>query len=265
MRTEPFYVKGTILGPTGNISGIGNQLFCIAATLAYSIDNDKIPFFPQLGIDREIKKYRNLFYKNLNTNFFTNNFQNYYQENSFNYEEIPKFKGNTLLKGYFQSEKYFKHHRERIIHLLNIREIRDQVIEKYGDHSNHISIHVRRKDYLELKDYHYNLTMEYYKKALKIMGLDNPFIIFSDDIEWCKANFKFLQNVIYSENKEDFEDMILMSTCKNNIIANSTFSWWGAWFNENKDKKILAPKKWFGPKNQMHDLSDLLPSEWTRV
>ena len=89
------------------------------------------------------------------------------------------------------------------------------------------------------------------------------FLIFSDDITWCKKNF-IGDSFIFIENEVDFIDMYLMSMCINNIIANSTFSWWGAWLNKNKNKKIISPINWFGPAKPLN-IRDVIPHNWVKI
>ena len=93
---------------------------------------------------------------------------------------------------------------------------------------------------------------------------DYIFAVFSDDIEWCRSNFHG-DKFVFVEDQKDYEDLYYMSLCKHNIICNSTFSWWSAWLNNNADKKIISPKKWFGPGYATHELSDLTPKGWTII
>jgi len=113
---------------------------------------------------------------------------------------------------------------------------------------------------LNLGDYHTNLGMEYYGKAIRYftdrLGRCD-FLIFSDDIEWCKDNF-LRGEFLFSDDVSESDALQKMSLCGHNIIANSTFSWWGAYLNKNKDKQIIAPKNWFGPLNQIKDFSEIL-------
>ena len=259
------FVSCDILGPSDDISGLGNQLFCVATAISYGIENDKIPFFPQILTDRHIAKFRDKFYKKLSSGKQGDLFHNVHSENNFHYDKIKPMKKNIKLHGYFQSEKYFVKHRPEIIELLNISELKQIVKEKYGDKKDYISIHVRRGDYLTLKDYHHNLDIEYYKKAISFYDKEHKFLIFSNDIAWCKNNFNFIKNAHFSEHKEEWEDMMLMSLCKHNIVANSSFSCWGAWLNTNEDKKVIAPKKWFGPKYSSKDTKDILPESWMAI
>ena len=124
--------------------------------------------------------------------------------------------------------------------------------------------------------------MEYYNKAIKQFDKDSNFLIFSDDIEWAKNNFKGDNFYFITENKiegndvmdtlniskgghPDYIELYMMSLCDHNIIANSSFSWWGAWLNENPNKKVIAPKKWFGPAYGDINDNDLVPETWTRL
>lgn len=257
------FVTCNIVGPGEDNPGLGNQLFCIATVLAYSKKHNKIPVFPQIESNPKIKIYSKNLYKNLSKNMFNPSFL--FNEKKFEYEEIPFIEGNLVLNGYFQSEKYFKENKKFILEMFNIEKIKTDLIKKYGDFRNSTSIHVRRGDYLKLNEYHENLNVDYYKQAISLFSKDEEFIIFSDDIEWCKNNFSFLKNVKYSNCIYDYEDLVLMSTCKNNIIANSTFSWWSAWFNDNKSKKIMYPEKWFGYKNNHLNIEDLIPKNWKSI
>lgn len=256
------FVLSDILGPSGDMSGIGNQLFCVATALGYAYENSATALFPQIKTDRFINKYKDTLYKNLKIGRSDIPPNSFYQEPSFEFNEIKHETGILKIKGYFQSHKYFEKHRSKILRDLNVEDLKSQVKQKYGDFSDSVSIHIRRGDYLKLSDYHYNLQMDYYKKAIQSFDENTKFLIFSNDLEWCKENFNFLNSPSFSETEEDWEDIILMSTCRDNIIANSSFSWWGAWLNTNEHKKVIAPKKWFGPKYEHKGTKDLFPEEW---
>lgn len=170
---------------------------------------------------------------------------------------------NIYLSGYWQNEKYFSEIVEEIqeVYKLSIDgELAEEILNR-----NSVSIHIRRNDYLyshNSKIYGNICTNEYYQSAIKYINdhVENPFYyIFSDDISWVKDNL-IMANSLVVEHKEDEDhmDMQLMSLCKHNIIANSTFSWWGAWLNSNKEKIVIGPKKWFSN----HDHVDVLPSDW---
>jgi hypothetical protein len=143
-----------------------------------------------------------------------------------------------------------------------------------------VSVHIRRGDNMEnnqeglIKAYEKNgLYFTYFNKAKEVFKNKKvKFLIFTggargdennnSDIKWCKENFNFLDNVIYCENNEDYEDLYLMSLCNDNIIANSSFSWWGAWLNKNKTKKVISPKKWFGPSKSNFITDDIYCEKW---
>jgi hypothetical protein len=99
-------------------------------------------------------------------------------------------------------------------------------------------------------------------KGVKKVGMDKKFLIFSDDIQWCKQNFPEMKNFVYIEGQKDYEDFLLMSLCNHNIICNSSFSWWAAWINQNSNKIVIAPKKWFGPAYSHFDTKDLYCDGW---
>lgn len=200
----------------------------------------------------------------------------YLKEKYYHFDpSVLNLKGNVYLFGYWQSEKYF----------LDIKEIilDDFVLKKpisflTKDYLNKIlntcatSIHIRRGDYVNnpiTNKYHGTCSINYYKKAINIILKNNPetvFYIFSDDLQWAKDNFGFIQNTVYVELNDpslDYEEMYLISQCKNNIIANSSFSWWGAWLNQNPDKIVIAPKTWF--KDDSININDLIPANWIQL
>jgi hypothetical protein len=167
------------------------------------------------------------------------------------------------LNGYWQSEKYFKGIEDIIRDNLKPSEQKlKELKEKYVTEKS-ISIHIRRTDYVTSNGFHPIQDIEYYQRGLEIIGEYHNLLIFSDDIKWCKENLKF-DNMTFVEGNDDVEDIWLMSMCNHNIIANSSFSWWGAWLNGNKDKKIIAPEKWFGDKSNTN-YSDIVPENWIKI
>lgn len=176
------------------------------------------------------------------------------------------------LKGYFQT-RVFAQEIEEILR----REFIFCKTEDYGlkeaihdiKAENAVSVHIRRGDYLDVSEIYGGIcTKEYYQKAMKTIKAraKNPvFYFFSNDIEWVKDNF-CEENAVYIESSmfddyQDWYDMYLMSECKYNIIANSSFSWWGAWLNKNKDKIVIAPKKWVNADS----MEDICPESWIRI
>jgi len=190
-----------------------------------------------------------------------------YQEKSMRFDgSIFSIEDGTDIIGYFQSEKYFAEISELIRKEFCFKkEIQQSVDDRYktvlNDHYA-VSLHVRRGDYVNLQDTHPLCTEEYYRKALDLMPKDAKIVVISDDINWCKNNLSHLHgDMVFSDNKNSYEDMYLMSKCRANIIANSSFSWWGAWLADGD--RVVAPKKWFG-KNDI-DSSDIIPERWIKI
>lgn len=180
---------------------------------------------------------------------------------------------NAYFLGQFQSYKYLENCELEVrnafeFDLLKLSN-RTKELSKLMEEVNSVSLHVRRGDYQNA--YYINglgnvVTLDYYKRAINYIKqkIHNPvFFVFSDDLEYVKSNI-LLDNVIYVDfNRGDnsWQDMYLMSKCKHNIIANSTFSWWGAWLNNNESKIIVAPQKWWATL----DKDDLIPTKWIRI
>jgi hypothetical protein len=201
--------------------------------------------------------------------------RNFVVEPHFNFwPDFIKLNTNCFLYGYWQSEKYFKACDGVIRNDFKFREplVGDnKTISQRINEVQSISLHVRRGDYVtdsRTKTVMQVCPQEYYKTAIDHISKNftNPvFFIFSDEIDWVKNNLTIDHECIYIDNNtgsESYRDMQLMSLCKHNIIANSSFSWWGAWLNLNSEKIVIAPKKWFS--NGLKD-SDLIPNEWLRL
>ena len=188
---------------------------------------------------------------------------------------ILKLSGNFYLDGYWQSEKYFQDIKNIIRKEVTLK---NPIENKYADlisqikNTNSVSIHIRRGDYITNKKFSkvYNLLDEkYYQKAVKFIAekiSDPHFFIFSDNINWVKQNLNipYLKTFVSGDNEtKDYEELILMSLCQHNIIANSSFSWWGAWLNKNADKIVISPDKWFNDK--IGNAKDLIPENWIKL
>jgi len=235
--------------------GLGNWMFQIAACYHVNkimgkkvvIDTSDIA-----TIHTELSEYKNNIFRKVK---FIDSFQKDYEINAehlpMEYLEIPSKPGNLKMHGYFQNENYVNHIREKILDLFEIDDVTLSYLkEKYSflESDNTCSIHVRRGNYIERQNVHFVQPIDYYLDCLDEFELDyTNFIIFSDDLDWCKQHFGFLPNKVFVDGNNDFEDLYLMSLCKNNIIANSSFSWWGAWLNKNINKKVYYPKTWFNP------------------
>lgn len=234
------------LNKTNTWGRLGNNLFSIAATIGTAVKHGMPYGFPDW-------RYRTYF-KNQFPIMQDLNYQ-VYHEPHFHYSEI-NVTGNTDLRGYFQSKKYWQHCSDLIRDQFTFTNPPRLSIQ------NAVSVHVRRGDYIKWGEYHYNLGMNYYKAAMDHFW-GYTFLIFSDDIEWCKNQNWGKHEVIFMEGNSDVDDLSLMSQCRHNIIANSSYSWWASFLNSNPHKKIVAPAKdrWFGPKLQ-HDTRDLYLPNW---
>jgi hypothetical protein len=181
------------------------------------------------------------------------------------------------MSGWFQSYKYLNSIREIILSdfsfKLDIPESIESVLNAIID-SNSVSLHVRRGDFIDSEDgfkmFGVICTHQYYVNAyayLQTKYSDLCYFIFTNDVKWVKANFVFLKNYnivdTSKENLSDYYDLFLMTRTKHNIIANSTFSWWGAWLNQNPSKIVIAPEKWLGDNSLTTD--EICPPEWIRV
>jgi hypothetical protein len=188
------------------------------------------------------------------------------QEKFFYFDQLlfDQCPNDISLFGFFQSEKYFKHIEESIKEDFTLREhILEPCKEIAEGFENPVSLHVRRTDYLTNNANHHNLDLSYYEEALKHFD-DRQVIVFSDDPEWCKEQSLFSDDrFLVSESEDNKIDLCLMTFCTSHIIANSSFSWWGAWLANSQ--KVIAPSKWFGPNNADKETKDLIPETWTII
>tara|TARA_R110001583_G_scaffold125058_2_gene276532 strand:- start:5807 stop:6670 length:864 start_codon:yes stop_codon:yes gene_type:complete len=279
--------------------GLGNQMFQYAASLALARKLDTmlvidISFFKKYDLHplriTELKcsacfNMNNLFLFRFCTSSkiraflpFLIRWKKFYFEPSLAFDEgfLKLSDGSTVL-GYFQSEKYFLDIRDELIAEFKIKYSTPTQVEKLINKiqvSDSVSIHIRRGDYISTNsasDVHGTCDKSYYNNAIEYLNIsgvlnENTILfIFSDDIDWCSKNlnFPYKCQFVKGSNERPELDMLLMSKCKHNIIANSSFSWWGAWLNENENKLVVAPKKWF--KSHLHDSKDIVPSHWKKI
>lgn len=200
-----------------------------------------------------------------------------YKEPAFNYTEIDLNNATMLygrdnkvydLQGYFQSEKYFNHCSDLIRNtFIPSKEIAFMCAEYFFHYPVTCSVHVRRGDYVG-NPFYAQLDINYYKQAIEYIkettGTER-FLIFSDDINWCKDHF-IGDEYEFSEGKKDVEDLFLMAECNHNIISNSSFSWWASYLNRYLDKTIVAPNKnnWFAPDSKFN-VDDLYLPNWVTI
>lgn len=248
---------------------LGNCLFEIAAgiSLAKKLRVSHKALICDNSFSSELKSYqKSILYQIDFQDVYPENVM-VYNETGFLYEKLP-LQDNLILKGYFQSEKYFD--KKLVYDLFKIDSNTEKYIrDNYGFifQRKTVAINVRRGDYLKLEYKHPVCRMSYFNKAISCFDKTIFFLIISDDIEWCKRHFKG-DNFYFVENEPPLVDLYLQSMCTHNIISNSTFSWWGAWLNPNPDKKVIYPDPWFGfwVKNKKDfDTSDLCPKNWVPV
>jgi hypothetical protein len=190
-------------------------------------------------------------------------------------EEIINAKDNIYMIGYFQSWKYFNNIKSILIEEIKLKKTirsHNKGILQQITNCDSVSVHIRRGDYFSdanNRKLFEVFDMHYFVNAIQMMKqkLTSPvFFIFSDDIEWVKKNFQLSEHIVFFKNSKGdkpAEDLILMSNCKHNIISNSSFSWWGAWLNQNPGKIVIAPKKWLN--SEEYDTKDLLPPDWIKI
>lgn len=274
--------------------GLGNQLFEIFAVISYSLEN-KIPFrissFKQEGQYSLAGGYRPTYWDNFLSSIkkFTYNEPVHYpvyNEPEFSYNPIPVMDKNKdfQINGYFQSEKYFKNQYNNILKLLKINYNRDKIKDLYFKNNNFttISLHFRLGDYLTPwnQKNHPIQTIDFYIDSIQkildnITSKENIKVFYfceKLDTEVAFKNIKILQNKFpditfekFDNVETDWEELLAMSCCNHNIVSNSTFSWWAAYFNDYKEKIICYTSKWFGTNLKHHNLKDLFPDTWIKI
>ncbi|WP_100637681.1 alpha-1,2-fucosyltransferase [Marinomonas sp. ef1] len=246
-----------------------NRFFSLDAKIANNSD-----LFSVLGFQSP-KLVRDLIHKSSLTCFKN---KSWIKEPSFSYwDGIKDLNKGVYLDGYWQSDLYFKGYEDVIRSDFQFQGMLDTVnslLKQHIESCNSISLHIRRGDYLSnpnSANIHGVCPLSYYENAISYMNekVDSPvYFVFSDDPEWVKDNLKFSNSsIFYLENNKgenSYKDMWLMSLCDHNIIANSTFSWWGAWLNANSDKIVISPSKWFQSPELQELTADLYCSGWIK-
>jgi hypothetical protein len=250
--------------PLGELGQLGNQLFQIAATIGIARRNGCSCVFPRWPYARHfefpIPQAHPIRHMQRRSPL------------SFRYEEITIDRA-TELWGFFQSEQYFAHCADEVRHYFTPHHAVVQLLERgFGDllKTNTCSVHVRRTDYLEHPEFCDLSATDYYERAMLEFDSGTTFVIFSDDIPWCKERFRG-RPFVFVEALSPIEDLFLMARCKAHIIANSTFSWWGAWLDPAPDKIVIAPARWFAEARadssdgHHYDTRDLIPQTWIKI
>jgi hypothetical protein len=278
------------------MGGLGNQLFQIYTTIAYAYDSNSRFFFSNII---ELKSsvtnrhtYWNTFLSSLKPYLLDPELINkdnivIVKEKGFTYNALPlplpiSEKKIMMLNGYYQSSKYFESYFQTINRLLQIDTFKVNLTNKYLKLINDdqpISMHFRLGDYKKLPNHYVILSIDYYRAALNYIlennRINKKVLYFCEDqdledveamITILKTEFQTLEFERADTELEDWEQLILMSLCRHNIIANSTFSWWGAYLNIYRQKMVVCPLTWFGPKlQQSHNLKDLYPERWIKI
>jgi hypothetical protein len=287
------------------MGGLGNQLFQIFCTIAYSIKYKKSFCFTnkkQLGEHGQGITVRYTYWESFLKNLqpFIKDFDyssNMYtiREKGFEYKELQElYSDNILLFGYFQSYLYFQEYKTQIYKLIKLDQnkefVKNLYLQEYNKKNNNnihlnlsetISLHFRIGDYKLYPNAHPILDTGYYKKSLHYIldNTDTPcknvlYFFEQNDIDEVIQKINILQktfiniNFIPIDNSiglQDWQEMLLMSLCKHNIIANSSFSWWGAYLNETENKIVCYPEMWFGPSLKDKIVKDLFPIEWVKL
>lgn len=270
--------------------GLGNQLFQIFTTISYALTHKRpFAFTKQQQLDSKRSTYWHSFLsplakftRDINYSHF-----NKLSEKAFTYHKLPSSTvENIVLYGYFQSPLYFAEHAEAIIRLLRIEERKTVVLKKIEPYKivlrECISLHFRQGDYKQLPQHYPLLTYEYYHKSINhiytlIQKTQQPIttlLIFCEQsdlptispiLKQLQAAFPTLKLQMAPPTLSDWEQLLVMSLCSHNVIANSSYSWWGAYFNNNPEKIVCYPANWFGPKLQHNDIKDLCSTFWQKT
>ncbi len=279
--------------------GLGNQMFQYALGRSLSIQFSRdlkfdLSFYDDnldlnitkrnfeldyLSVQVDPANVNDLKFKNRNSilDFFTSNKTKVYTDTNFK-SILEKSFSRYYFDGFWQSELFFKEIRDVLLREFTPKIELDLVNMSWLNsitNSNSVAVHIRRGDYitnLNANAFHGICTVEYYRNAIQYIKnntSDPSFYFFSDDMSWVKNNFhsdegkyNFIENNI---GDKSYLDITLMASCKHNIIANSTFSWWGAWLNNNSNKIVIAPTLWFSDLNENRKAEKLIPKSWIRI
>jgi len=270
------------------MGGLGNQLFQIFNVIAYSMRygaNFLFEYSEELCTGKTRPTYWNNFLCELKKYTITGTpVGKKVSEQGFNYKEIVNMNRDVVFCGYYQSYKYFDDKYDEIVKLINLDCLKMQTKQKYNflfePGKFFVSMHFRLGDYKNKPSYHPILQAEYYTKCLNSLvekiGSNNINVLYFNETEDNSAvlesigkirndtstNINFVK---VSDDISDWEQLIIMSLCDHNIIANSSFSWWGAYFNSNENKQVFYPSVWFGPSASNLNVADMCPNNWCKI
>ena len=287
------------------MGGLGNQLFQIFAMLGTAFEyNMRFCFFDVPIIGRRKIVYWDNFLHSLKQYVVKHPRKNFdtqvYREPYFHYAKIPVYDGTPLyyLHGYFQSYKYFDKHRDKILNAISLKKHQDSILDIIPTecrirllNRKTISLHFRLGDYKEKPEHHPILEVEYYTRCLQQFCIsqdivpqvkfnkdstnrwtimyfheNNDYVAVSHSISILTKLFPCFEFIRIDSVQEDWQQMVLMSLCKHHIIANSSFSWFGAYMaEETEDHQVYYPHVWFGPAQGEKKMDDLCPEKWIKV
>ena len=291
MNSEQQIVTCSLMG------GLGNQLFQLFTTIAYSIENNSTFIFPystelKIGITRPT--YWDSFlsgiksFTTFNNKVITNEMISKYpqhREIGFHYLKIPPYVDSDvpklMLTGYYQSYKYFEKFQTQIYEIIHLEQQKAEIKNEYStffQNDINVSMHFRLGDYVGKEKYHPVMNVDYYENAInylitKINTNQFTILYLCQDIDnqtvelmitGLRIVFPTINFVKVHDSIDDWKQMLIMSNCNHNIIANSTFSWWGAYFNTN-NPVVCYPTKWFGPAFGHYNINDLFPNKWYKI
>jgi Glycosyl transferase family 11. len=240
------------------------DVFRIKANIVSPGDEDNVLGFPYLRpLKRRLKK--------MGLDVFR---WNYLRETTFGFHpQILSFQKQAVLDGYWQSERYFPTIRSLLLDELVLKDkfVSNRFLSLKQEISavESVAVHIRRGDYVHKKNVNQEFgvcSLEYYKKAIQLIKTSKQkpvFYIFSDDLAWCRENLPDADSLHFVSGFKDYQDLMLISSCCHQIVANSSFSWWGAWLNPNSHKIVIAPKTWFASPEL--DTTDIVPETWLRL
>ncbi len=281
------------------MGGLGNQMFQYSAARALALRNRTSVYLDLSFLQKDpggqytprnfeldqlcgkfeiagaeiLEKFKTKTQNRLSKLFSRKSSSRFYTQQGHGYnKEFEKLEGDIYLNGFWQSEKYFESIRDLLpVELFPSGDLLYKKRELLGEMAgcNSVAVHVRRGDYASLKsaqEYHGVLGMDYYNKAIHLFEADETttFFIFSDDVQWCRAHFPKKKNIkVMKPESLSSADLFLMSHCKHNIIANSSYSWWSAWLNPNPSKKVIAPLHWFASAKEKNE--DIYCRDWIKI
>lgn len=273
------------------MGGLGNQLFQIMTCISYGLEHRRkivIPYYDKSpGVTQRPTYWNNLLkpfvvFTNKNKDNQIPNKISVYKELQFSYDKIPEYDTSLYLVGYFQSYMYFDNNKNKILQMLRFDNRKKEIHDLYKNYFDGVindicSVHFRLGDYKHLQDCHPMLSIDYYISAMTKLcettnisrvlyfcqEQDNNIV--EQHIQTIQYIFPHVEFIKVSDDICDWEQMVLMALCNHHIIANSTFSWWGAYLSSSPKKKVFYPSVWFGPKLSNHNVDHLCPCEWENI